>query len=130
MWPRLVAMMLPAVALATLLGPARAAVTEAEVRMETAGDLVDLCTVRENDPLATAAGNFCQGFVLGVYQTLSEAQTAMPRKLFCVPAPAPTRNQAIGAFLTWVSANPTVKSERPADAVLRYLAQRYPCAAR
>lgn len=93
-------------------------------------ELVNLCSAAPGDPLATAAIHFCQGFAVGVYRTLSEAQSAMPRKLFCPTSPMPTRDQATADFVAWARANPGVMSEQPSDAILRYLTQHYPCAAR
>ncbi len=130
MLPRLLAMILPAVVLASSFGSARAAVSEADFQMKTASDLVDLCTVQQGDRLAPEAVSFCQGFAVGAYQTLAEQQAAMSHKLFCISEPTPSRNQAIANFVAWAKANPSVMSERPADAILHYLIQRYPCATR
>lgn len=129
MAPRLLALVLPVALLASVCSPARA-VTEADFHVRTVGDLVDLCTAASNDPMMTAAANFCEGFAVGVYQTLSEEQPALRHRLFCAPEPPPTRNQAIADFTAWAKANPAVMSEPPADGILRYLSQRYPCASR
>jgi Ssp1 endopeptidase immunity protein Rap1a len=126
---RLLALALPALALAAPLGSASAAVTEADFLVRTTGNLVNLCAATPDDQLMTAAVNFCHGFAIGVYRTLSAEQPAMPLKLFCTPNPPPTRNQAIADFVAWARASPSVLSEPPADGVLRYLSQRYPCAA-
>ena len=126
---RLLAMILPALALAPF-GSVRAAVTEANFHMQTAGDLVALCSPDQGDPLAVAAVNFCHGFAVGVYQTLSEQQAAMRQKLFCAPEPTPSRNQAIADFISWVKGNPSAMAERPADAIADYLITRFPCPGR
>ena len=75
-----------------------------------------------------AAVGFCEGFTVGVYRTLEETQAGFHVKLFCMPSPEPTRSQAIASFVAWVQANPGVISGAPADAILRYLQQTYPCA--
>jgi len=127
---RLLWIILPACVLASSFGSARAAVTEADFQMRTAQDLVDLCSAAQNDPLATPAVNFCHGFAIGVYQALSSEQAAMRRKLFCLPDPPPTRNQALADFVSWARTTPSALAERPADAILHFLTQRYPCASR
>ena len=78
--------------------------------------------------MMAAAIGFCHGFGVGVYQTLQQTQASLPSNLFCVPNPGPTRSQAIASFVAWVKASPSVASEPPADAILRYLEQTYPCA--
>lgn len=122
----LLALLLPALGLAPI-GSVRAAVTESNFHLQTARDLVDLCSATEGDPLGTAAINFCHGFALGVYQSLSEQQAAMRNKMFCIAQPTPSRNQALADFVSWAKANPPVMEERPADALVHYLTTRYPC---
>jgi hypothetical protein len=126
---RLLATILPALALAPL-GSVRATVTEANFHMQTAGDLVALCTPDQGDPLAVAAVNFCQGFAVGVYQTLSGLQSGMRQKLFCPPPQTPSRNQAIADFVGWARGNPSAMAEPPADAIADYLTTRFPCSGR
>jgi Ssp1 endopeptidase immunity protein Rap1a len=108
---------------------AQAAVTEEHFQVKTAADLVALCSAEQSEQMMTAAANFCHGFAVGVYQTLQAQQAAMPTKLFCVPNPTPSRNEAIAAFVTWARASPAVMSQAAPDAILRYLTQKYPCAA-
>lgn len=115
---------------AGLPGSAQAAVTEEHFQVRTAADLVALCSAEESDQLMTPAVVFCHGFAVGVYQTLLDQQAAMPARLFCVPNPAPTRTEAIAAFVTWAKTSPTVLSQGAPDAILGYLSQRFPCAAR
>ena len=126
---RLLALLLPALAMSPL-GSARAAVTEANFHMQTAGDLVALCSATQDDPLATAAIHFCQGFAVGAYQTLSGLQAGMRQKLFCPPQPTPSRNQAIANFVSWAKATPSTLAEPPADAIAEYLTTRFPCSGR
>jgi Rap1a immunity proteins len=114
---------------AGVAGSARAAVTEEHFQVKTAADLVALCSTEQSEQLMTAAANFCHGFAVGVYQTLQAQQAGMRTKLFCVPNPTPSRNEAIAAFVTWAKASPSVMSEPAPDAILRYLTQKYPCSA-
>jgi hypothetical protein len=116
------------VALTALSAPVPAATTPDNFIARTAGDLAALCSPDQSDPMMAAAIGFCEGFAVGVYQTLQETQATLRSPFFCVPTPGPTRSQAIASFVAWVKANPGVVSERPADAILRYLQQTYPCA--
>ena len=108
-------------------GAAYAAVTPENFRVRTAGDLADLCAAGNADAMRTAAINFCEGFLVGTYQTLEEWQMAHKAKLFCPPAHPPTRDEAVQAFATWVWNSPSEQNERPADAFLRFLTEKLPC---
>jgi hypothetical protein len=114
-------------ALAMLPATAPAATTQDNFLLRTAGDLVAVCSPVPDDPLMAAAVGFCEGFAVGVYRTLEATQAGFRAKLFCMPTPGPARSQAIASFVTWVQANPAVASGEPADAILRYLEQTYPC---
>jgi hypothetical protein len=105
-----------------------AATTQDNFLLRTAGDLVAVCSPAPDDPLMAAAVGFCEGFTVGVYRTLENTQAGFRAKLFCMPTPGPARSQAIASFVAWVQANPDVASGAPADAILRYLQQTYPCA--
>lgn len=115
-------------ALAMLPRAVPAATTQDNFLLRTAGDLAAVCSPAADDPLMAAAIGFCEGFAVGVYRALEETQAGFRAKLFCMPSPGPTRSQAIASFVTWVQANPVVASGAPADAILRYLEQTYPCA--
>jgi Rap1a immunity proteins len=117
--------------LGALLAPRSSqAVTETNFELHNTADLVAVCSSPAGDPMVQAATGFCEGFMVGVYQTLREEQEALSRRFFCIPNPPPSRSQAIADFVAWARANPSVQSEMPADAVLHYLEQRFPCAAR
>jgi hypothetical protein len=115
-------------ALAIVPRPVPAAMTQENFLLRTAGDLVAVCSPAQDDPLMAAAVGFCEGFAVGVYRTLEETQAGIRAKLFCMPIPGPARSQAIASFVAWVQGNPAVASGEPADAILRYLQQTYPCA--
>ena len=120
------------IALCLLAGvsSAHAAATEENFRARTTGDLLALCSVDQRDPLATPAIHFCHGFAAGAYQVLREIQAAQPSsRLFCVPNPPPSRNEAIAAFVQWLRANPDQMSLPAADGVAHFLARQFPCAA-
>jgi hypothetical protein len=107
---------------------AQGAVTQENFHVRTAADLVALCSAEGSDEMTTAAVVFCHGYAVGVYQTLLAEQSGWRTKLFCVPNPAPSRTEAINAFVTWAKASPAVLSEGAPDAILRYVSQRFPCA--
>ena len=115
-------------ALAMLPAAVPAATSQDNFLLRTAGDLVAVCSPAQDEPLMAAAVGFCEGFALGVYRALDQAQAGFRAKLFCMPTPGPTRSQAITSFVAWVQANPAVASGAPGDAILRYLVQTYPCA--
>jgi hypothetical protein len=76
----------------------------------------------------TAAINFCHGFSVGVFRVLAEQDAAKKSgHLFCLPDPAPTRNEAIATFVQWVRAEPSRSGLPPADGIATYLSQRFKC---
>jgi hypothetical protein len=113
------------------VAPARgmAAVQTSDFLVNTTDQLVSLCSAKPNDPLVTPALNFCHGFAVGVTRTLQEEDLADPRAkpMFCLPANGVDRNQALSAFLQWVSADPSRMSMSAADGIAGFLAANYPC---
>ena len=105
------------------------AATEDNFHLRTTGDLAALCGAEPTDPLMTAAVNFCHGFGVGVFRVLRAQAAARPAapQLFCVPDPAPSRNEAIAAFVRWARANPGAAGLPPEEGLVRFLAQQYPC---
>jgi hypothetical protein len=109
-------------------GPARAAVTADDFLLRNTGDLVALCSADKSDPLYTAASNFCHGFAVGVYRVLAEEDAAYPAlRFFCMPAAAPTRSQALAAFILWAKSNAADMAEPPEDGIVVFLSEEYPC---
>jgi hypothetical protein len=105
-----------------------AVVSEDAFLVRTTGDLVELCEAAPTDTFYTAAINFCHGFSSGVYRVLEEENMATARHMFCMPDPAPHRNDAIAAFVKWADANPTEKNQPPTDGIASYLMKNFPCA--
>jgi Rap1a immunity proteins len=121
---------LPAAALcaAAATGTGRAAVTEDNFLARTTGDLVELCSAAQPDPLFTAATNFCHGFALGVFRVLEvEDMARRSRHLFCLPNPPPTRSEGIASFVQWAKANPKEMSQPAADGIATFLSRQFPC---
>lgn len=109
-------------------GIAKAKVTEDNFSLRNAQDLVDVCAADTADPLYTASVNFCHGFVIGVFRVLREEEMASrSRHSFCIPQPAPTRNEAIDSFVRWIKNRSGQMTQSPADAVAMFLSQQYPC---
>jgi Rap1a immunity proteins len=120
-----------AVCLALSAGPVQAAVTEDDFQLRSSGDLADLCSAAQPDPMYTAASNFCHGFAVGVFRVLQEEDTARKAThMFCLPPQTPTRNEAIAGLVQWIRADNSRMALPPADAIAAYLSQQYPCARR
>src|SRR6188508_3562442 len=92
-------------AAAVYCAPTQAAVTEDTFLLRTTADLVELCSATSSDPMGTEALNFCHGFGVGAYRVLAEVERARDAHMFCVPAPVPTRNEALASFVQWAKAN-------------------------
>lgn len=107
--------------------PSHAAVTEDLFTVRSTGDLIELCTAAQSDPMATAALNFCHGFGVGVYRVLEEVEMARKIRTFCLPDPMPTRNEALASFVQWSKANPNELAKSPQDSIAAFLAKQYPC---
>jgi hypothetical protein len=114
----------------TCTGELQAApVSQDDFRAATTANLVSLCSTPPSDPLYTAAINFCEGFAVGTYRMLEieEAASRARRKMFCVPASVPNRDQAIAAFVKWASSRESTLAKSPTDGIAEYLAATYPC---
>ena len=110
------------------ISSAQAAVSQDDFLIRTTGNLVNLCAADATDPLYAPAIYFCQAFGAGVFQTQQLYQAASGGKpLYCMPAPLPTRNEAMNAFVTWAKATPAVTDIVPAAGVMQYLMKTYPC---
>jgi len=118
-----------AVAAVVLLTPrAGYAATEANFGARTTGDLVELCTAAPDNATGTAAVNFCQGFALGAVLVEMQNMAAFRGpKLFCMPNPPPSRNEALSEFVNWARVSPDRMSIPSTDGLFRFLSERYPC---
>ena len=105
-----------------------AAVTEDMFRVRNTGDLIELCSATQPDPLYTAAVNFCHGFAVGAFNVLYEEEMArQSHRLFCIPNPMPSRNDGIARFVQWAQANPNQMAQPATDSIAAYLSQQFPC---
>jgi hypothetical protein len=108
---------------------AQAALTRDQFPPRTTGDLIALCSASKDDPLMTAAVNFCQGFAEGaVEMALSyESMGRKDRQPFCLPTPRPTHDQALAQLVAWANADPKRLDDTPVVGLIRFLIQQYPC---
>lgn len=71
---------------------------------------------------------YCDIYGQGVFD--GYLVTRHPRvapEFICVIQPAPSRREVMGQFIDWVKANPAFNNAPAADALLRFLAVRFPC---
>jgi Rap1a immunity proteins len=118
-----------ALCIAASAGSARAAVTEDNFLLHNNADLVAMCSAEKSDPMYTAATNFCHGFAVGVFRVLQEEEMAArpSARLFCLPDPAPSRNESMANFVQWATADSKRLGQPPADGIAAFLAQQFPC---
>lgn len=104
------------------------AVTEADFKAGTTQQLLNLCTASANDPLVKEAIHFCHGYLLGAYAYyVSETSGPESKRLFCLPDPEPTRNEAFALFLKWVKDHPQLMDQPPVDTEFQFLIETWPC---
>lgn len=119
-----------AAALVLLASGASYAATEANFGPNTTGDLVELCTATPDNGIGTAAVNFCEGFAQGAVLVELQNQAAFRGpKLFCLPNPPPSRNQALSEFVAWARSSPDRLAQSSTDGFFRFMSERYPCPA-
>ncbi|MBK1659249.1 hypothetical protein CKO45_13490 [Paracraurococcus ruber] len=122
--------MLAALAAAALLAlPAAAQVAERNFSGGRTGDLAALCGAPASDPMHTAAVNYCQGFIVGAGQFHASTAAAHgdSHRMFCLPTPEPTLEQARTAFVAWAARNPQHAGDRAVDGLARFAAETWPC---
>jgi hypothetical protein len=119
-----------AVGVALIVGAtiASANVTESQFPPRTLRDLIDICAPAKEDPMMTAAINYCHGFAQGAV-AVEEAHGGHRdvRKLFCLPSPPPPSGSEITRFIAWANALPSRLDEPAIDGMFIYLAETYPC---
>src|SRR5215472_7271754 len=104
------------------------AATEANFGARTTGDLVELCAAIPDNAMGTAAVNFCEGFAQGAVLVEMQNQAAFRGpKLFCMPDPPPSRNQALNDFVNWARSSPDRLAQSSTDGLFRFLSERYTC---
>lgn len=111
------------------LAEGQAAVIQDQFPPHTTGDLIALCSAGKDDPMMTAAVNFCNGFVEGAVELALgyESVARKDRQPFCLPTPRPSHNEAVAAFSGWANADPKRLDEPPAIGLVRFLSHQYQC---
>lgn len=109
------------------LSAATAGLSPEDIKLKTAGDLVDICSVEQTHEDYAAALGFCFGFFEGAirYQQAISGSDIV-KELVCAPT-GTTRLQAVEVFVSFVQANPQYESEGSIDAIFRALMARWPC---
>ncbi|MBK8907368.1 MAG: hypothetical protein IPM60_05550 [Rhodospirillales bacterium] len=97
--------------------------------VDTAEDLVALCSADPSNPNYVAAIHFCHGFGSGGYHYYKIEALANPEREFvCFKEPFPTRTAVIENFVKWAKKHPQYMENEAMDVLFRYLAETYPCA--
>ena len=112
-----------------LLIPALAsAAQQKDFVVQSTEDLIGLCNTAPDDPLYTAAIHFCQGYLVGAYAYYA-AQAAGPEgdRLVCFSNPPPSRNDAVGMYVSWAKAHPEQMKNAPVDTLFMFLTEKWPC---
>jgi Rap1a immunity proteins len=108
---------------------AAGAVSESQFPPRTVADLVAICAPAKDDPLMTAAVNFCQGYAEGAVDVEMAHEARGARKLFCLPTPRPPRGSELASFIAWAKERPARLDMPAIDGMFIYLARKYPCPA-
>lgn len=99
----------------------------ASMKLDSAGDVVQVCTVAPTDQNYDAALGFCYGFFEGAIRYhQAMAGSDIKRHLVCAPA-GTTRLQGVEVFVNFMQEHPEYASEGSIDAVFRALMARWPC---
>jgi hypothetical protein len=104
------------------------AVTDADFAAKTTADIVALCDPQSDSAIANAAVNFCSGFAQGAVSVeMAHDAGSRSMKLFCLPDPAPTRNETLSEFVKWARASPDRMNASAVNGLIGFLGERFPC---
>ena len=126
-------MLVPAAAAMLALWPLQAGAQDAgtadtgDFTVDTAEDLVDLCSVDRSSPLYAEAIQFCAGFFEGMkhyHDRMSAGPDVEP--IVCAPADVKLED-AIDIYVEYARANPQFLDEDPAENVIRAAMAEWPC---
>jgi hypothetical protein len=113
------------------VAPAEAADDEGfaldDFQVETAQNLLDICTLDRSHPNYWEAKAFCYGYFQGgadFHQALASGPNFQP--IVC-PTDDVTVRDAVDAFVAYARAHPESLSERPMDVVFRAVSEKWPC---
>lgn len=89
-------------------------------------ELVSVCT----DQSSPAPQTYCDIYGQGVFDGyLVTRHPNVGPGFICVVQPAPSRREVMRQFVDWAKLNPAYNNAPAADALLRFLAVRFPCEA-
>ncbi|MBM3346139.1 MAG: hypothetical protein FJY55_06545 [Betaproteobacteria bacterium] len=91
----------------------------------TAGELADLCGTKPTDAPSAARLNFCLGYAQATMD--AEVKQTGGKRSYCIPNPSPSRQATMVEFAGWVRATPANAGLNSQDALMRFMAQRFPC---
>ena len=98
-----------------------------DLRLHTAGELVDICAIQTGHEHYDVARAFCYGFFEGATRYHDAiARTPSHVEIVCEP-PGLTRSQAVDVFVMYMRSNPQYGQEAPVDAIFRALVDKWPC---
>lgn len=114
------------VAVALMAAGSALAVEKRDFQLNNAAGLVEICSVPADDPLYINAREFCHGYLVGAFHYY-DATEPPSNRFVCAPNPRPSRTEVMQGFVAWASQHPQYMSNRPVDALFRFLAEAYPC---
>ena len=98
-----------------------------DLRLHTAGELIDTCAIDAGHEHYEVARAFCFGFFEGATRYHDAiARTPSHVEIVCEP-PDVTRSQAVDVFIQYMQANPQYGQETPVNAIFRAQVDKWPC---
>jgi hypothetical protein len=97
-----------------------------DFNVDTAQDLVDLCSVDADNSLYVDALQFCYGFFEGMIHYHDRLVGPETEPIVC-PTGRVTREDFVDIYVTFAQANPQFLDEDPADNVVRAALATWPC---
>ncbi|MGH6899531.1 MAG: Rap1a/Tai family immunity protein [Geminicoccaceae bacterium] len=94
--------------------------------VDTAQDLLDLCSVDASNSLYIEALQFCYGFLEGMAHYHDRLVGPESDPIVC-PTGQVTRQDMVDMYIAFAQANPQFMDEDPADNVVRAAIAEWPC---
>jgi hypothetical protein len=97
-----------------------------DFEVNTAQDLVDLCSVDAGNELYADALQFCYGFFEGMIHYHDRLVGPETQPIVC-PTGRVTRQDIVDMYIDFAQSNPQFMDEDPADNVVRAAIAEWPC---
>lgn len=97
-----------------------------DFEVDSAQDLVDLCSADAGNALHAEALQFCFGFFEGMIHYHDRLVGPEIRPIVCAPAGV-TRQDVVDMYIAFAQENPQLMDEDPADNVMRAAMAAWPC---